>query len=162
MCDLGDHVTHQDAVFLEELGEQPRTSCRGDDHRHLLFNRHPGPRLHGVGTRTDYAGASMGDAFLSLFGADPIQGPVFKAVVGDRAFTADDVVFNYLKATPRPERPAGKFKAASLVNVWDNALFFHNGQFHELRDAVAYMAEVNYLPLTDADIDAVIEYLRTF
>jgi DNA-binding beta-propeller fold protein YncE len=120
------------------------------------------PRLHGVGTRTDYAGASMGDAFLSLFGADPIQGPVFKAVVGDRAFTADDVVFNYLKATPRPERPAGKFKAASLVNVWDNALFFHNGQFHELRDAVAYMAEVNYLPLTDADIDAVIEYLRTF
>ncbi len=118
--------------------------------------------LYDVGTRTDYAGASMGKAHQDLFARIPVFGEVFTAVVGDRAFAADDVVFTSLKASPRPDRAAELFKAPSLVNVWDNALFFHDGRFHELRDAVTYMVEMEDLPLSEKDIDALVEYLTTF
>ncbi|MGI9260795.1 MAG: hypothetical protein ACR2QR_02095 [Woeseiaceae bacterium] len=120
------------------------------------------PKLHGVGTRTRYAGAAMGEAFQALFAADPVRGPILKGVIGDRAFTQDDVVFEYLQSSPRPERPVGRFQAPSLVNVWDNALFFHNGQFNDLHDVVDYMIEENYLLITEGEADALVEYLRTF
>jgi DNA-binding beta-propeller fold protein YncE len=86
--------------------------------------------LWDVGTRTDYAGASMGKAHQDLFARVPVLGEIFVAVVGDRAFGPDDVVFTTLHAKPRPVRSAEEFKASSLVNVWDNALFFHDGRFH--------------------------------
>ena len=117
--------------------------------------------LHNVGTRTRYAGAAMGEAFQKLFMMDPIRGPVLTAVVGDRAFKPDDIVFTSLKASPRPERSAGQFKPPSLVNVWDNVLFFHDARFTELRQAVRYMADENFIPLTDPEVDAIVEYLRT-
>ncbi|MGI9319066.1 MAG: hypothetical protein ACR2QW_17195 [bacterium] len=120
------------------------------------------PDLHDVGTFTSYAGAAMGEAFQALFAADPVRGPILQGVVGDRALEKDDVVFEYLQSSPRPARPEGEFKAGSLVNVWDNALFFHNGQFSDLRDVVEYMIEENELPLADEQIDALVEYLRTF
>ena len=41
-------------------------------------------------------------------------------------------------------------------------LFYHDGRFHELRDAVEYMADISNLALTDAETDALVEYLRTF
>ena len=74
-------------------------------------------------------------------------------VIGDRAFTPNDFVFKSLHAKPRPSRSAEEFKAPSLVNVWDNALFFHDGRFHELRQAVNYMNEYNKLKLNDQQID---------
>jgi DNA-binding beta-propeller fold protein YncE/cytochrome c peroxidase len=117
--------------------------------------------LHDVGTRSHYAGAAMGEAFQQLFSMDPVRGPVLAAVVGDRAFTADDIVFTSLKSAPRPERAAGKFEPPSLVNAWDNALYFHDARYTELRQAVRYMADENYIPLTDVEVDAVVEYLRT-
>jgi DNA-binding beta-propeller fold protein YncE len=135
--------------------------ARRDDSR--PFGGSGGPALlYDVGTRTDYAGASMGKAHQDLFKRVPVFGEVFTAVVGDRAFTEDDVVFNLLKARPRPNRSAEEFKAPSLVNTWDNALFFHDGRFHELRQAVEYMVDVNQFALTDTEIDALTEYLRTF
>jgi cytochrome c peroxidase len=91
-----------------------------------------------------------------------VYGEIINAVVGDRAFTEDDVVFRVLAATPRPNRSAEEFKAPSLVNVWENALFYHDGRFDELRDAVEYMAVIDNLALTDAETDALVEYLRTF
>jgi cytochrome c peroxidase len=103
----------------------------------------------------------MGEAFQKLFMMDPIRGPVLTAVVGDRAFKPDDIVFTSLKASPRPERSAGQFKPPSLVNVWDNVLFFHDARFTELRQAVRYMADENFIPLTDPEVDAIVEYLRT-
>ena len=115
-----------------------------------------------VGTRTDYAGASMGKAHQDLFARVPVLGEIFVSVVGDRAFGPDDVVFTTLHAKPRPVRSAEEFKALSLVNVWDNALFFHDGRFHELRQAVEYMSEVNDSGLDEQQISAVVEYLRTF
>ena len=118
--------------------------------------------LWDVGTRTDYAGASMGKAHQDLFARVPVLGEIFVTVVGDRAFGPDDVVFTKLHAKPRPVRSAEEFKAPSLVNVWDNALFFHDGRFHELRQAVAYMSEVNGYGLDEQQISAVVEYLRTF
>ena len=118
--------------------------------------------VYDIGTRTDYAGASMGKAHQDLFARVPVFGEVFTTVVGDRAFTEDDVVFNLLKARPRPDRRAEDFKAPSLVNVWDNALFFHDGRFHELRQAVQYMSDANDFNLENDDIDALVEYLRTF
>jgi DNA-binding beta-propeller fold protein YncE len=118
--------------------------------------------LWDVGTRTDYAGASMGKAHQDLFARVPVFGEIFVAVVGDRAFRPDDVVFTKLHARPRPVRSAEEFKAPSLVNVWDNALFFHDGRFHELRQAVEYMSDVNAFDLDEQQISAVVEYLRTF
>ena len=118
--------------------------------------------LWDVGTRTDYAGASMGKAHQDLFARVPVLGEIFVTVVGDRAFGPDDVVFTTLHANPRPARSAEEFKASSLVNVWDNALFFHDGRFHELRQAVEYMSEVNDSGLDAQQISAVVEYLRTF
>jgi hypothetical protein len=118
--------------------------------------------LWDVGTRTDYAGASMGKAHQDLFARVPVFGEIFVAVVGDRAFGPDDIVFTKLHARPRPVRSAEEFKAPSLVNTWDNALFFHDGRFHELRDAVQYMSEVNEAGFDEQQISAVVEYLRTF
>ena len=126
------------------------------------FGGAPAPVLYDVGTRTDYAGASMGKAHQDLFERVPVYGEIINAVVGDRAFTEDDVVFRVLAATPRPNRSAEEFKAPSLVNVWENALFYHDGRFDELRDAVEYMAVIDNLALTDAETDALVEYLRTF
>jgi cytochrome c peroxidase len=71
-------------------------------------------------------------------------------------------VFTSLQSRPRPERAAGKFKPPSLVNSWDNVLYFHDARYTELRQAVRYMADENYIPFTDAEVDAVVEYLRTF
>jgi len=118
--------------------------------------------LYDVGTRTDYAGASMGKAHQDLFKRVPVFGEVVTAVSGDRAFTEDDVVFTLLKSRPRPDRSAEEFKAPSLVNVWDNALFFHDGRFHELRQAVQYMSDANNLGLDDQQVSALVEYLKTF
>ena len=118
--------------------------------------------LWDVGTRTEYAGASMGKAHQDLFARVPVFGEIFVTVVGDRAFGPHDVVFTKLHAKPRPVRSAEEFKAPSLVNTWDNALFFHDGRFHELRQAVAYMSEVNGSDLDEQEISAVVEYLRTF
>ena len=119
--------------------------------------------LHDVGTRVDYAGASMGKAHQDLFKRVPVFGEVFTAVSGDRAFTEDDVVFTLLKSKPRPNRSAEEFKAPSLVNVWDNALFFHDGRFHELRQAVQYMVDMKKnLDYDEPQVDALVEYLRTF
>jgi cytochrome c peroxidase len=48
------------------------------------------------------------------------------------------------------------------VNVWDNALFFHDGRFHELRQAVQYMTDLDGLDFDGQQVDALVEYLRTF
>jgi DNA-binding beta-propeller fold protein YncE len=152
------------------LFEQACTACHVDaftelSRRDVLpeFGGATGPAvLYDVGTRTDYAGASMGKAHQDLFKRVPVFGEVFAAVSGDRAFTEDDVVFTLLKSRPRPDRSAEEFKAPSLVNVWDNALFFHDGRFHELRQAVQYMSDANNLGLDGQQVSALVEYLRTF
>ena len=157
-------VAQGEALFAEHC-----SSCHMDSITELArrdelppFGGAPAPVLYDVGTRTDYAGASMGKAHQDLFERVPVYGEIINAVVGDRAFTEDDVVFRVLAATPRPNRSAEEFKAPSLVNVWDNALFYHDGRFDELRDAVEYMAVIDNLALTDAETDALVEYLRTF
>jgi DNA-binding beta-propeller fold protein YncE len=158
------------AAAGKQLFDQTCTACHVDAFTQLArrdqlpeFGGSTEPAvLHDVGTRTDYAGASMGKAHQDLFKRIPVFGEVFTAVVGDRAFTADDVVFTLLKSKPRPDRSAEEFKAPSLVNVWDNALFFHDGRFHELRQSVQYMSDVNNLELNDQQISALVEYLRTF
>ncbi|MBT5891570.1 MAG: c-type cytochrome [Chromatiales bacterium] len=157
-------VAQGEALFAENC-----SSCHMDSITELArrdelppFGGAPAPVLYDVGTRTDYAGASMGKAHQDLFERVPVYGEIINAVVGDRAFTEDDVVFRVLAATPRPNRSAEEFKAPSLVNVWENALFYHDGRFDELRDAVEYMAVIDNLALTDAETDALVEYLRTF
>ena len=63
-------------------------------------------------------------------------------------------------ATDALARFTGQRKSASLLRKCadpdDNR---HNIQ---LRDAVAYMADVNGVELSGGDIDALVEYLRTF
>ena len=104
----------------------------------------------------------MGKAHQDLFKRVPVFGEVFTAVVGDRAYTEDDVVFNLLAATPRPNRSAEEFKSPSLVNVWDNALFYHDGRIHDLRGAGEYMAALRHPELTAGALEVPGEYLRIF
>ena len=62
---------------------------------------------------------------------------------------------------PRPVRKAGQLKALTLVNTWDSVLFFHDGRFDSMRDAVQYVSETLSLGLTTRETDAVTEYLKT-
>ncbi len=47
------------------------------------------------------------------------------------------------------------------MNVWDNALFFHDGRYDTLADAVGHIDAALMLGLSADDKKAVLEYLRT-
>ena len=61
----------------------------------------------------------------------------------------------------RPVRKRTEFKAPSLVDVWDNAIFFHDGRYDSLDGVVKHLDEALGLGLSSGDRGAVVEYLRT-
>jgi hypothetical protein len=118
-----------------------------------------GPYLFDVNTGTDHAGAILGLAFHRFF-----TGPLRKMLdemTGDRALGPDDFTATTMHAEARPVRPRGELKAPSLVNVWDNVLFFHDGRLHRLEDAVAWMNQTMVIDLSDDDQRALVEFLKT-
>ena len=117
------------------------------------------PGVFDVGTATDNAHIMIGPAFTALF-ATPTKN-LFEAMRGDRSLGADDEVQQVLGYTARPERMRGFFKAPSLVNVWENPCYFHDGRFAELREVVDYFDTWLALGLEQADRDALVEYLKT-
>jgi YVTN family beta-propeller protein len=118
-----------------------------------------GPMLYDVGTATDDAHVILGTFFESLF--PPLEAKLFKALRGDRDLGPGDFVQTTLDFRPRPARKRTEFKAPSLVDVWDNATFFHDGRYDSLDAAVQHLDETLSLGLSTADRSAVVEYLHT-
>jgi YVTN family beta-propeller protein len=118
-----------------------------------------GPGLYDVGTATEDAQVILGTFFESLM--PPLERQLFKELRGDRALGPDDFVQQTLDFRARPPRKAGELKAPSLVNVWDNAVFFHDGRFDKMEDAVGYLNKTLQLGMSADDSRAVVEYLKT-
>jgi len=118
-----------------------------------------GPLLYDVGTKTDAAGMLFGNFFESIF--PPAQGEFLKLVRGDRDLGAGDPLQTMLDFEQRPDRLAGQFKAPSLVGVWDQVVFFHDGRFDNLEDVVGYLNKQLEMNMTADDQKAVVEYLKT-
>jgi hypothetical protein len=119
-----------------------------------------GPILHDIGTATASAGVILRLVLVAAQLPDAIVALV-DALHGDRALGPTDEVQRTFDFRPRPARARGAFKAPSLVNTWDNVLFFHDGRFTTLHQAVSYMNDSLGLDLSDGDLDAVVEYLKT-
>lgn len=118
-----------------------------------------GPVLYDVGTKTSSAGMLFGNFFESIFPAPQAQ--LLKLVRGDRDLGAIDPLQPLLDFEPRPERKAGQVKSPSLVGVWDQVVFFHDGRFDKIEDAVHYLNDHLKLGLSATDEHAVVEYLKT-
>jgi YVTN family beta-propeller protein len=118
-----------------------------------------GPNLYDIGTATDWAYVTLGPAYTKLF--PPAARKVLDALRGDRALGDGDAVQATLAFSPRPNRARGMFKTTPLVNVWENATFFHDGRFQSLPDAVADIARRTGTPLSNDELAAVVEYLKT-
>jgi YVTN family beta-propeller protein len=118
-----------------------------------------GPSLYDVGTATDDAHVILGPFFESLM--PPLEAQLFKELRGDRDLGPDDFVQQTLDFRARPPRKAGELKAPSLINVWDNVLFFHDGRFEKMEDAVGYLNKTLQLGMSEDDTKAVVEYLKT-
>ena len=101
----------------------------------------------------------LGSFFESLF--PPLDGMVLAEMRGDRDLGQGDFLQQTLDFRPRPARKASEFKAPSLVNVWDNVVYFHDGRFDDLADVIDHLDETLRLSLGADDKQAVLEYLRT-
>lgn len=135
------------------------TSGNPDPGDPLGGGQESGPLLFDVGTRSEGAGVLFGSFFESIF--DPLDAELLGLLRGDRDLGAGDRAQEILDFTPRPDRAAGMLKAPSLVNVWDQAVFFHDARFERLEDAVRYLDDRLGLMLDDEDERAIVEYLRT-
>jgi mono/diheme cytochrome c family protein len=121
---------------------------------------HPdGPGLYDVGTATDAAFVALPQFFESLF--PPTESMMLSLLRGDRDLGEGDELQLLLDFRQRPDRARGFFKAPALVNVWDNVLFFHDGRYDDLHDVVRHFDDHLSLGLSDDDVEALVEYLKT-
>lgn len=142
-CHAGDHYTSGRASGSDPLG--------GGDNA--------GPGLYDVGTTTDNAHAVLGPLFTAML--PPTAKQAFDLTRGDRQLGTGDPLQLQLSFRQRPDRARGQVKAPSLINVRDNVLFFHNGQFDQLADAVHYMNSRLMAGLSADDEKAIVEFLNT-
>jgi cytochrome c peroxidase len=117
------------------------------------------PPLWDVGTATDWAHVTLGEAYTHLF--PPTARTILDLLRGDRALGAADPVQLTLMFTPRPDRARGVFKAASLVDAWEDNVYFHDARFTSLDEVVAYFSTQLDLALDAADQLALVEYLKS-
>lgn len=118
-----------------------------------------GPRLYDVGTAIDDAHVILPKFFEQVL--PKVDAEIIAKVRGDRDLGSGDPVQVLLDFRQRPDRKRGMLKAPSLVNVWDNVVFFHDGRFDRLEDAVSYLNTQLKLGLGTDDLKAVVEYLKT-
>lgn len=162
---------HVDPALAERGAELFAAHCRGC-HRDATYGSgspdlddpwgggsEAGPVLHDVGTRTDAAGVLFASFFESIF--PPEQSELLTLMRGDRDLGPDDRLGEILDFEPRPARIAGQLKSPSLVGVWDQVVFFHDGRYDDLHDVVRYFDDHLALGLTDGDVDALVEFLKT-
>lgn len=121
--------------------------------------REAGPELHDVGSAAEWAGAILGEPYVALF--PPVTQDVLTQLRGDRELGSKDEVQAVLKYTPRPDRKRGELKAPSLVNTWENAVFFHDGRASSLEEAVVDIAARTGAPLTEPETRALVAFLKT-
>ena len=120
------------------------------------------PRLYDIGTANSNHGVASGRFSNTLIGlADPGSRQIAEALVGDRPLGGDDPIQKILDYRPRPVRGAGQFKAPSLVNAFDNAIFFHDGSVDNLKDAIRRINMLLGLNLSEDDISALEAYVTT-
>ena len=136
-----------------------RTSGNPDASSPLGGGAASGPVLYDVGTATEDAHVILGTFFESLF--PPLEAKLFKELRGDRDLGPGDFAQMTLDFRARPVRKRTEFKAPSLVDVWDNAIFFHDGRYDSLDGVVKHLDEALGLGLSSGDRGAVVEYLRT-
>lgn len=118
-----------------------------------------GPDLYDMGTATDDAHVILSPFFESLFNAE--EASVLRGLRGDRDLGAKDRLQTKLDFRARPDRARTDFKAPSLDNVWDHAVFFHDGRYDRLEDAVHHVVTRLGLPLSAEDERDLNEHLRT-
>ncbi len=120
------------------------------------------PRLYDIGTANPDHGVSAGRFANKLVGlADPKSQEIAESLIGDRPLGGDDPVQKILDYRPRPVRGAGQFKAPSLVNAFDNAVFFHDASVGTLRDAIRHVSSKLDLTFSDEDFAALEAYVKT-
>lgn len=137
----------------------PKGSGNADPNSPLGGGKSEGPTLYDVGTATDWAYVTLGPAYTKLF--PPAARKVLDALRGDRDLGDGDEVQQTLSFSPRPSRKRGMLKTTSLVNVWENGTFFHDGRFSDLGDAVDDIAKRTGGPLSQEEKAAVVAYLQT-
>ena len=121
--------------------------------------RTEGPTLVDIGSATDWAHVTLGEAYTHLF--PPTARDVLNLLRGDRALGANDPVQQTLMFDARPDRARGSFKPATLVDVWENGVYLHDARFTSLDDVVAYFDAQLGLGLSSDDQRAIVEYLKT-
>ena len=142
-CHSGDHYSSGHPSTSDPLGG-------GDT---------SGPGLYDVGTATDNAHVILGSLFTAML--PPVTKQAFDLIRGDRVLGTGDPLQLQLNFRQRPDRMRGQFKAPSLINVRENAVFFHDGRFDKLEDAVSYMNDRLMAGLSADDQRAVVEFLQT-
>lgn len=118
-----------------------------------------GPALYDVGTMTQNAFVAIPTFFTSRL--PPPASMLYELIRGDRVLGDKDPVQMTLGFRPRPNRAANQFRPPALVNVWDYSVFFHSGSEPTLRGSIVHLNRQLALGLTEAQIDDVVEYLKT-
>ena len=118
-----------------------------------------GPALVDVGSATDWAHVTLGEAYTHLF--PPTARDILNLLRGDRDLGSGDAVQQTLMFDARPDRARGQLKPATLVDVWENDVYFHDARFTSLDDVVTYFDGRLGLGLGSDDERAIVEYLKT-
>ncbi|MEZ4298236.1 MAG: c-type cytochrome [Polyangiaceae bacterium] len=135
------------------------TSGNADPNNALGGGAEEGPYLYDVGTFSEDSHVILGTFFESLF--PPLEAKLFKELRGDRELGPDDFVQQTLDFRARPARKATEYKAPSLTNAWDSALYFHDGRYDDLGDVIDHLDKHLGLGLSAGEKAAVIEYVKT-
>ena len=118
-----------------------------------------GPSLFDVGSASDWAHVTLGQAYTHLF--PPTARQVLDLLRGDRDLGASDAVQQTLAFDPRPDRKRGQLKAATLVDTWEQTFYFHDARFTSLDEVVSYFNDRLALSLDAAAQADLVEYLKT-
>jgi cytochrome c peroxidase len=118
-----------------------------------------GPGLYKLGSETSNMRLLLPKVFTKLF--PPPSDSLYEQLRGDRALGPGDEVEKTVGFRGRPARAKGEFKAPTLVNVWDNTIFFHDGRVDTLEAAVDDISARVAPDLSAQDKRAVVEFLKT-
>lgn len=118
-----------------------------------------GPGLFDLGTSSPSAFVLLPSFFTAQL--PPQAHTLYDLIRGDRDLGANDPVQQQIGFRSRPERKKEQFRAPTLINVWDNVLFLHNGRFSDLESTVRFIDNAVGAELNDEQIADVVEYLKS-
>ncbi len=118
-----------------------------------------GPALYDVGTASSTSNVILPSFFTSRL--PPLSSQLYDSVRGDRDLGDGDVAQTTLDFRARPKRTRGFIRPPSLVNAWDFSVFFHDGRYTSLDQAVRHLNTALALGLAEPEIDDVVAYVKT-